>query len=113
MASEGAPTGIVWALVGLLGAGVFLLRLSFIQLRGWVEEFPPWVEHSLAYVPAAVMSALVFPALFTLDGTIGGVLNPRVLAGGVAAAVAWRTRNMLATITVGMAVLWATAYLLG
>lgn len=59
------------------------------------------------------MAAPVFPALFTLDGTIGGVLNPRILAGGVAAAVAWRARNMLAPIAVGMAVLWATAYLLG
>jgi len=44
---------------------------------------------------------------------VEGVLNARVLAGGVAAIVAWRTRNMLATIGVGMVVLWATTVLLG
>lgn len=103
----------VWTLVVLLGLGTYGLRLSFIQLTDWVDEFPAWVENALTYVPAAVMAALVFPALFALDGTVGGVLNVRVLAGGLAAVTAWRTENMLATIVVGMAVLWTGTFLLG
>ena len=58
-------------------------------------------------------AALVFPALFALDGTVGGLLNLRVLAGALAAVVAWRSESMLATIAVGMAVLWAGTFLLG
>ena len=111
-----APTlddGLVWTLVVLLGLGTFALRLSFIQLRGRVDEFPSVLERSLVFVPAAVLAALIFPALFTLNGTLGGVVNVRVLAAGVAAVVAWRTENMLATIGVGMVVLWLTTYLLG
>lgn len=105
--------GLVWSLAVLLGVGTYALRLSFIELRGWVDEFPPWLEPALAYVPAAVLAALVAPALFALDGTVGGLLNVRALAGALAAAVAWRTGNMLATIGVGMAVLWGAGFLFG
>jgi len=113
MVASNLDEKMVWALVVILGLGTFALRLSFIQLRGRVDAFPPAIEHSLSFVPAAVLAALVFPALFTLNGSVEGVLNARVLAGGVAAIVAWRTRNMLATIGVGMVVLWATTILLG
>ena len=113
MVAPALDDGLVWTLVVLLGLGTFALRLSFIQLRGRVDEFPPAIERSLAYVPAAVLAALIFPALFVLDGTVGGVVNARVLAAGVAAVVAWRTESMLATIVVGMAVLWVTTFVIG
>lgn len=113
MAAAAIDDRLVWTIIVLLGLGTYGLRLSFIQLQGWIDEFPPWLANALEYVPAAVMAALVFPALFTLDGTVQGVLNVRVLAGGLAAIVAWRTGNMLATIVVGMAVLWAGTFLLG
>lgn len=105
--------GVGWLLTAVLGVGVFAIRLSFIQLRGRFTTFPPAVEDALAYVPPAVIAALIFPALFVLDGTVGGLLNARVLAAGLATVVAWRTKSVLATIVVGMAVLWATAYVLG
>ena len=113
MADAPLSGGLLWTVVLLLGAGTYGLRLSFIGLHERLDEFPPWVEGALIYVPAAVMAALVAPSLFTLDGTVGGRLNLRVLAGGIAALVVWRTENMLATIGAGMAVLWVGSYLLG
>lgn len=107
--ADGPPSGLVWTLVALLGLGTYGLRLSFIELRGWVESFPPWLEPALAYVPAAVLAALVAPALVSLDAGLTGVLNARALAGALAAVVAWRTGSMLATIGAGMAVVWAAA----
>lgn len=104
----------VWAIIGALGLGCFSLRLSFIQLHGWLFEFPPAVERSLGYLPPAILAALVVTQLVDPDGSlITMVVNERVLAGGVAAVVAWRTRSMSATIGVGMAVLWALSVLLG
>lgn len=103
---------VVLLLVVALGLGTFAFRLSFIQLHAWLDEFPPRVERALGFIPAAVLAALVFPELFTLDGSVAGVfVDVRVLAGGLAAVTAWRTRSMLATIAVGMGVLWGVQLL--
>lgn len=59
-----------------------------------------------AFVPVAVLSALVAPALFlprsSLDISPG---NIRLITGLLATLVAWRTKNILLTIVVGMACL--------
>jgi branched-subunit amino acid transport protein len=50
---------------------------------------------------------LVFPALTHPTGHLDLTLqNFRLLAGLGGALVAWRTRNVLLTILVGMALLW-------
>ncbi|MFB6154830.1 MAG: AzlD domain-containing protein [Haloferacaceae archaeon] len=113
MAGEAVDGGLLWTLIALVGAGTFALRLSFLQLRGLVDEFPPALERPLSYLPVAVLAAIVFPALFTLDGTPGGVINVRVFAASLAVVVAWRTRSVVATIVVGMGVLWTATFLFG
>ncbi|MFB6107768.1 MAG: AzlD domain-containing protein [Haloplanus sp.] len=101
------PATTNWLLVVVLGVGTFALRLSFIQLYGRLGAFPRGVTRALGFVPAAILAALVFPALFPLGGSVADTLvGPHAVAGGVAALVAWRTRSMTATIVVGMAVLW-------
>jgi branched-subunit amino acid transport protein len=103
----------IWLVLLAAGLGTFAIRLSFIALLGRVDEIPRRVRLVLAYVPAAVLAALVAPSLATLDGTVVvGLGNERLLAGAVAAVVAWRTENVLATIAVGMAALWAIQFLL-
>lgn len=107
-------SGLIWLLVAALGIGTFALRLSFIQAHAWIDEFPPTVERSLAFIPAAVLAALVFPELLPYEALVSrSVLSPELLAGGVAAVVAWRTESMIATIAVGMGVLWAVTFALG
>ncbi|WP_242342648.1 AzlD domain-containing protein [Anaeromyxobacter terrae] len=88
------------------GLVTFAIRLSFIALLGKVE-LPPIVTHALRFVPPAVLSAIVFPELLVREGALD--LRPgnlRLVAGVVAALVAWRTRNVVLTIAVGMAALW-------
>jgi branched-subunit amino acid transport protein len=112
VASDPRPE-FVWLLVAVLGAGVYALRLSFIHLYGVVEGVPPRFERALTFLPAAVLAALVAPALFPLDGSTGGiVLDARALAGALALATAWRTGSMIATVGVGMATLWTVTFLL-
>jgi branched-subunit amino acid transport protein len=109
-AAEPDP-GLVWTLVAVLGVGTFLLRLSFIQLYAWLDEFPPEVERALGYIPAAILAALVLPAVVSVEAVLAGtLLTPRLLAATVAALVAWRTGSFTATILVGMGVLWAVQF---
>lgn len=96
----------VWLLLICMGVVTYALRLSLIALIGRVNV-PPIIQWALCLVPPAVFSAIIFPELFmprgTLDLSFG---NIRLFAGAIAAAVAWRTRNVLLTIGVGMVALW-------
>lgn len=98
----------------LLGMGVitFLLRASFILLSNRIH-LPEVLERALKFVPAAVLSAIVVPALLYWQGELDlSVSNERLLAGGLAMLVAWRTQSILLTITVGMLTLWGLQLLL-
>ena len=65
---------------------------------------PVWLSRALRFVPAVV---LVFPVVTHPAGQLDVSLNNfRLLAGLGGALVAWRTRNVLLTILVGMAILW-------
>ncbi|RPH62519.1 MAG: AzlD domain-containing protein [Chloroflexi bacterium] len=102
----------IWTLFLAIGLGTVLLRLSFIYLFGKIE-MPDWLRRALRFVPAAVLAALVFPALTHPAGTLDISLhNVRLLAGLGGALVAWRTRNILWTIAVGMALLWILQFVL-
>ncbi len=93
---------------GVMLAGgliTYLTRLSFIALFGKITV-PPLVQRALRFVPPAVLSAIIFPELLLHSGKLDFSLgNARLLAGLVAAVVAWRTRNALLTIVAGMAAL--------
>ena len=102
---------MVWLLVGIIGIGTWIIRLSFLALLGRVEQVPVIVERILRLIPAAVLSALVVPGLTHSEGSFD-LGTPRFLAGAIAAVVAWRTKNVLATIAAGMSVLWITEALL-
>jgi branched-subunit amino acid transport protein len=90
----------VWLLILGLALASFIPRASFILLFArW--PVPPLLRHSLRYVPAAVLSAILVPALVLTDGALD-IGNPRLAAGILAGLIAWRTRNTLATIVAGM-----------
>ena len=96
----------VWLLFLALAAGTFALRFSFVYLFGKVE-MPDWLRRALRFVPASVLAALVFPALTYTNGALDLSLgNVRLLAGLGGALVAWKTKNVLWTIAVGMVLFW-------
>jgi branched chain amino acid efflux pump len=91
------------AVAGLVTYGT---RLSFIALLGRVET-PPLLGRALRYVAPAVLFAIVFQELLLRGGKLElGFRNARLLAGLLAAGVAWRTRSVLFTIAAGMCALW-------
>jgi branched-subunit amino acid transport protein len=89
----------VWVAILLAGAGTYAMRASFRLAR-----VPPNVERLLRQIPPAALASLVVPALLRPHGELD-LFSPRLLAGVVAAVVAWRTRNVAATLVVGMGIL--------
>ena len=99
-------TQALWLTILGAGAVTFALRLSFIALLGRMP-IPPPLGRALRFVPAAVLTAVVVPSLFYVDGALEvSPGNERLLAGLVAALIAWRTRSVLFTLGGGMATLW-------
>lgn len=95
-----------WTWIALLGVGTLLIRASFLVGTAG-RTAPPLVERVLRLVPAAVLSALVAPALVfpdqRLDLTPG---NHHLVAGLLAAGVAWKTRSVPWTLALGMIAMW-------
>jgi len=94
----------LWVVVCLAGAGTQALRFSFVVAFAWIETVPPNLARALELVPAAVLAALVLPAVVAPDGVVV-LAYPRLVAALVALLVAWYTENVAATIGIGMAVL--------
>jgi branched-subunit amino acid transport protein len=96
----------LWLAMIAAGLVTYGIRLSFILLFGKVE-MPEIVRRALRFVPPAVLTAIIFPELLLPGGTLSLSLNnARLPAGLLAALVAWRTKNVVLTILVGMAALY-------
>jgi branched-subunit amino acid transport protein len=96
---------LLWATILIVGLLTLGIRLSFIVFMGKLRVSPR-AQQALRFVPVAVLSALIAPALFFPDGSLAlSFSNIRLIAGILAILVAWRTKNVLLTIFTGMACL--------
>lgn len=95
-------------IVGMM-AVTFGVRYPVLALVGRIS-LPKGVERALKFVPAAVLTAIILPAMLIPDGRTWSVSlgNPYWVSGLLAGVVAWRTKNLLLTIVIGMVVfqLW-------
>jgi branched-subunit amino acid transport protein len=90
-----------WATIVLAGIGTFAMRASFIAAADRLAYVPPRVQRLLRQIPPAALASLVLPALVRPEGHLD-LTHPRFIAGIAAGLVAWRTKNVLATLVVGM-----------
>ncbi len=103
--------GALWSTLLIIGFGTFMIRFSFFWLLG-KGNLRPEVERILRFVPAAVLSALIMPSLvIPHEAANFSFLDERLLGGLVAAGVAWKTKNVLLTISSGMISLWLVLFL--
>lgn len=102
-----------WLVILGVAACTFGLRASFILFAD-PHRFPHAFRQALAFVPPAVLAAIVAPGLALANGELDLTWgNPRWIAGAVALAVAARTRSSLAAIASGMAALWLLQWAIG
>lgn len=96
----------MWLAIIGMGVITYAIRLTPILL---LERFElsPALRQALRFVPVAVLSAIIVPELVMMGGGVDVSLgNGRLLAGLLAILVAWRTKNVLWTIAIGMGALW-------
>ena len=68
-------------------------------------ELPRWLLAWLAYVPVAVLAALLTIEVLMVDGKPAlSAVNPSLLAIAPALAVAGLTRSLIATVLAGVAI---------
>ena len=99
-------SGAAWTVAIVGGLITYAQRAAFLALAHRATEVPPRVREALRMIPAAALAALVAPAVFRAgqSGTLD-LINPRIAAAGVALAVMWRTRQVLATLAAGLGTL--------
>lgn len=84
----------------------FAVRYPVIVLVNRLP-LPDSVFRALRYVPPAVLAAIVAPAVvMPADEIDFSPQNSFFFAGVIAVLIAWRTKNLLLTIVLGMAALW-------
>lgn len=103
----------LWLTVIVIGVITYALRLSLIGALGRIT-LPPVLVRGLRFVPPAVLTAIIVPELVLPGGQLDlAPTNVRMLAGVLAAVVAWRSRNVFVTVAVGMTTLWLLSALPG
>ena len=95
----------------IISIGTFIFRFSFIYLYGRVN-LPEWLRRAMHFVPPAVLSALIFPAIILKENIIWiSPQNPRLVAGLIAMIVAWRTKSSILPIVIGLGVFWLMLFI--
>ncbi|MDO6387172.1 MULTISPECIES: AzlD domain-containing protein [unclassified Uliginosibacterium] len=104
---------LLWLCMLAGGLLTFATRAAFL-LGGRRFHPGPRFRLMLGYVPPAVLAALIAPEIFVSKGVLlSDPANPRLWAALAAALVAWKTRSVLATIAVGLLLVWCLPYLPG
>lgn len=102
----------IWIVIVALALGSFALRFVFIGFVGG-RTMPEWLLRHLRYTAAAIIPALIAPLVAWPAATNGEPDLPRMSSAAAALAVGVLTRNVIAGILAGAAVLYGLLYLLG
>jgi branched-subunit amino acid transport protein len=97
-------------LIAGMAVVTFLVRYPVLVLVSKIP-MPDRVFRALRYVPPAVLAAIIVPSVLIPPNSDRIDLSPTnsyLVAGIVSTLIAWRTKNLLLTIVLGMAVflLW-------
>ena len=98
---------MIWFI--MIATGLFTFATRFIMLSNIISNRPPpWLADALGFVPIAVLTTIIVPAILLdpADQTIALWDNPRLFAAALAIIAALVTRQMITTIGVGLVALW-------
>jgi len=95
-----------WSLIIYCGVITYLTRFSMVFLLK-KDIFNNKSKKILSYVPAAIFPAIIFPPIF-LDnsGSLDLENNPKIIAAIFAIIVGFLSKNIIATIFVGLTSYW-------
>jgi branched-subunit amino acid transport protein len=101
---------ILLTIVGMALITYAVRALPLLVLR---NEMPAWLGTWLSFVPVAIYTALVVQPLLIkqIEGKATLSFGPELIAGIIAALVAWRNGNILLTILAGLLSFWLLRWL--
>ncbi len=90
----------------------FAIRYTLIFLSGKMH-LSPKIVNALEFVPPAVLTAIITPAVLLPDGETLSISweNARLIGACVAVAVGFWRGNLLLTIVAGLAAFWGWQWL--
>lgn len=103
----------IFLLILCMGAVTYLPRflpLFFLSRK----QLPPWLTTWLDFIPVAILSSLILPALVT-----GGsprhldIVKPELAAAVPTLIFALKTRSLGGTVVVGMGIYWLAQRIFG
>lgn len=90
-----------------MATATFFTRFACLALFNR-SGVPDWLKKWLKHVPTAILASLIAPALLLPGGSLDfSPDNHYLLAGCVTAVTAYKTRSVIATIALGLAVMFA------
>lgn len=101
-------------IVMLLGMALvtFGVRYPVLALVSRIH-LPDPIMSALKFVPPAVLSAIILPEVVMPDGSLAlSIDNANLVASIVAILIAWRTKNLLLTIVLGMLAMWGWRWMI-
>ena len=88
-----------------MGLVTYLPRLlPFLALSG--RKLPTWLVDWLDLIPAAILSALLAPALLTGGEPRALQLLPELIVAIPAFIFAWKTKSLVGSVLLGMLLFW-------
>ena len=103
---------MIWLV--MIVCGLLTLSMRFVMFSDLApRQLPGWLEEALGFVPVAVLTAIIVPAV--IISSEGGLIlagNSKLPAALVAVTAALVTRSVLATIASGLGSMWILDYFL-
>lgn len=94
------------ALVAGMGLVTYLPRWAPLAVLSR-RRLPPWLVEWLDLVPAAILAALVVPALLARpEPRVLDLARPELWVALPTLAFAWKTRSLGGSVVVGMGLYW-------
>lgn len=94
-----------------MSVATFLTRFGSVALLSKIG-LPSWFERWLKHVPTAILTALIIPSLLLPQGYVDISFNNHyLLAGVLAAVVAYTCRNAMLTMGLGLTAMLSLRWL--
>lgn len=92
----------IWIMILGMAAVTYASRVSLLVVGSRIT-LPPRLTLALRFLPVALLSALVLPALLIRQGALAFTWrNDYLWAGLLSTLVAWRTRSTILTVVSGL-----------
>ena len=103
---------MIWLV--MIVCGLLTLSMRFVMFSDLApKQLPGWLEEALGFVPVAVLTAIIVPAV--IISSEGGLMlagNAKLPAALIAVTAALVTRSVLVTIASGLGSMWVLEYFL-